>query len=208
MIVVSNKKPSQFSGDLLVYFVRQPEKKSAPACGDGLIQERIDKAWKIGDCTGKKEECLLVYPEQVIDGVQAKRLLVVGLGKDELDRELFRRAGGVVAGKALSVKAERVFVVVPEELDFPVSDMAECLSEGIILGSYRFKKYQKKDKDEKDVKLKRVSLFASKGNSAAVRKVVKLAIAAAQLIGRHCIDVGISANGHKTRGFYNPMFCF
>lgn len=180
MIVVSNKKPSQFSGDLLVYFVRYPEKKSAPLCSDALLQERINKAWKFGDCTGKKEECLLVYPEQVIDGVQAKRLLVVGLGKDELNRELFRRAGGVVAGKALSVKAERVFVVLPEELDFSVSDMAECLSEGVILGSYRFKKYQKEDKDEKDIKLKRVSLFAGKENYPVVRKAVKLGMAAAQ----------------------------
>ncbi len=180
MIFVSNKKPSQFSGDMLVYFVRQAVKKSAPVCSDGLIQERIDKAWKLGDCTGKKEECLLVYPEQVIDGVQAKRLLIIGLGKDDLDRELFRRAGGVVAGKALAVKAERVLVVLPEELDFPASDMAECLSEGVVLGSYRFKKYQKKDEEDKDVTLKRVSLFAAHSAGPRLRKAVKLGTIAAE----------------------------
>ena len=180
MIFVSNRKPSQFRGDMLVYFVRQATKKSAPVCSDPLIQERIDKAWKIGDCSGKKEECLLVYPEKVIDGVQAKRLLIVGLGKDDFDRELFRRAGGVVADKALSVKAEKVFVVLPEELDFPVTEIAECLSEGVLLGSYQFKKYQKQDDDDKDVSLKRVSLFTAHSARAGLRNAVGLGVAAGQ----------------------------
>jgi leucyl aminopeptidase len=180
MIVVSNKKPSQFAGDLLVYFVRQSEKKRPPVCSDKLVQERIDQAFELGDCQGKKEECLLIYPERVFDGVQAARLLVVGLGKDGLTREMFRRAGGVVSQKALGLKAEKLFLVVPEELAFPVGDMVECLSEGLILGSYQFNKYKKKEEEEKRPAIKRISLYVQDGSLVAARKGVKRGFAAGQ----------------------------
>ena len=175
MLFLSNKKPSQFAGDLLVYFVREAVKKSAPVCSDTLIQERVDQAFQIGDCLGKKEECVLIYPERVFDGVQAKRLLIVGLGKEELDRETFRRAGGLVAGKALSLKAEKIFIVLPEELDFPVEEMAECMSEGLVLGSYQFKKYKKDDEEES--KINRISLYAAQAPATALRKALKLGFA-------------------------------
>lgn len=179
MIVVSNKKPSEFAGDLLVYFVRQSDKKRPPVCSDKLVQERIDHAFELGDCLGKKEECLLIYPERVFDGVRAKRLLIVGLGKDELNRELFRRAGGVVAQKTLALKAEKVFLVVPEELPFPVVEMAECLTEGLILGSYQFKKYKKEDEEEKRPEIKKISLFVNDASQVHARKGVKRGLVAA-----------------------------
>jgi leucyl aminopeptidase len=179
MIVVSNKKPSEFAGDLLVYFVRQSDKKRPPVCSDKLVQERIDHAFELGDCLGKKEECLLIYPERVFDGVRAKRLLIVGLGKDELNRELFRRAGGVVAQKTLALKAEKVFLVVPEELPFPVVEMAECLTEGLILGSYQFKKYKKEDEEEKSPEIKKISLFVNDASQVHARKGVKRGLVAA-----------------------------
>jgi leucyl aminopeptidase len=179
MIVVSNKKPSEFAGDLLVYFVRQSDKKRPPVCSDKLVQERIDHAFELGDCLGKKEECLLIYPERVFDGVRAKRLLIVGLGKDELNRELFRRAGGVIAQKTLALKAEKVFLVVPEELPFPVVEMAECLTEGLILGSYQFKKYKKEDEEEKSPEIKKISLFVNDASQVHARKGVKRGLVAA-----------------------------
>ncbi|MBI5559191.1 MAG: leucyl aminopeptidase [Deltaproteobacteria bacterium] len=180
MIEVSSKKPSQFTGDLLVYFVRQSEKKHAPVCSDKLVQERINQVFELGDCLGKKDECLLIYPERVVDGVRAKRLLVVGLGKDDLSREVFRRAGGVVAQKGLSLMAAKLFLVVPAELDFPVVEMVECLCEGLILGSYQFKKYKKEDEEEKSAKMGRISLYIPEKSLAAARKAVKLGSAAGQ----------------------------
>lgn len=178
MIFLSNKKPSQFTGDLLVYFIREPLKKGAPQCSDALVQQRIDRAYQAGDCSGKKDECLIVYPERIFDGVQAQRLLIVGLGKDKLERETFRRAGGIVTGKAISLKAERVFLVVPEEIDFPVPDMVECLSEGLVLGSYQFNKYKKNDEDKS--RLKKISLYVSKDSSLTVRKSMKHGSSAGQ----------------------------
>lgn len=178
MIVATGKKPSQFSDDLLVYFVRQPEKKRPPVCSDSLVQERINQAFETGDCSGKKEECVLFYPQRVFDGVRAKRLLVVGLGKDELNRELFRRAGGVVAQKALALKAENLLLVVPEELPFAVEEMAECLSEGLLLGGYQFKKYKKEEADEKTPGINRIRMHADTESLVALRKGIKLGMVA------------------------------
>ncbi|MFH1215235.1 MAG: leucyl aminopeptidase [Pseudomonadota bacterium] len=180
MIGATGKKPSQFGDDLLVYFVRQSEKKRPPVCIDALIQEKINQAYDAGDCMGKKEECLLFYPQRVFDGVRAKRVLIVGLGKDELNRELFRRTGGVVAQKALALKAEKLLLVVPEELPFAVEEMAECLSEGLILGSYQFKKYKKEDEEEKSAEIKRVWLYADSVSLASVRKGIKQGMVAGQ----------------------------
>lgn len=173
MIGATNKKPSQFADDLLVYFVRQPEKKRPPVCSDALVQERINQAFEAGDCLGKKEECLLIYPQRVFDGIRAKRLLIVGLGKDELTRELFRRAGGVVAQKAVTLKAEKLLLVVPAELPFAVEEMAECFSEGLILGSYQFKKYKKEDEEEKSSEIKKVGLYVDSASLGAVRKAIR-----------------------------------
>ncbi len=175
MIFLTNKKPGRFKGDMIVYFVRQPSKKGAPQCSDTLVQERVNKAYQVGDCSGKKEECVLLYPERVFDGVQAKRLLIAGLGKDDMDRELFRRAGGMVAGKALSLKCERICLMAPTELNFPVEEMVECLAEGLILGSYQFKKYKKEDDDEKR-EIKRISINIGNLTSLSTRKALMLGV--------------------------------
>ena len=177
MISVTNIKPGDFNGDLIVYFVRQRD-KSAPVCSDDLIQARIDRAFKVGAFKGKTEETLLVYPEKKYDGVQAGRLLIVGLGKDELDRELFRKAGGTVSLKSLETRAEKIYVVLPEDLDFAAVDMAQCLSEGMILGAYQFNKYKTNGDDEPKAEIKNIKLYAATQGSK-VRIGVKLGTTAA-----------------------------
>jgi leucyl aminopeptidase len=178
MISVTNIKPGDFKGDLIVYFVRQRE-KGAPDCSDALIQKRVNRAYSVGAFKGKMEETLLVYPEKKYDGLQAGRLLVVGLGKDDLDRELFRKAGGVVSQKALKSRAEKIYVVFPQELKFPDFDMAECLSEGLILGSYQFTKYKKSDNDEPTPEIKNIKLHSAT-EVGAVRRGLKRGATAAQ----------------------------
>ena len=178
MISVTNIKPGGFKGDLIAYFVRQRE-KGAPVCSEDLIQQRIDRAYGVGAFKGKMEETLLVYPEKKYDGLQAGRLLIVGLGKDDLDRELFRIAGGVVSQKALESKAQRIYVVLPQELDFSDVYMAECLCEGLILGSYQFNKYKTSDDDEPTSEIKNIKLHATTQGSS-VRRGVKRGATAAQ----------------------------
>lgn len=178
MISVTKIKPCDFKGDLIVYFVRQRQ-KGVPVCADDLIQKRIDRAYNVGNFKGKLEETLLVYPEKKYDGLQAGLLLVVGLGKEDLARDLFRKAGGIAAQKALENKAEKIYVVLPQDLDFQYVDMAECLSEGLILGGYKFDKYKNNDEDGPVTQIKNIRIYAS-SQVAAARKGVAYGSAAAE----------------------------
>ena len=178
MISVTKIKPGDFKGDLIVYFVRQRQ-KGVPVCADDLIQKRIERAYSVGNFKGKQEETLLIYPEKKYDGLQAGLLLVIGLGKDDLERELFRKAGGIAAQKALENKAEKIYVVLPQDLDFQYVDMAECLCEGLILGGYKFDKYKNNDEDGPVTQIKNIRIYASRQVSL-VRKGVAYGSAAAE----------------------------
>ena len=145
-IKVSKTSSQKFSCDMLMYFVRQHAKK-APACSNSQVQEEIDLAFTAGDFIGKGEQSLLFYPRLGKD-CAAKRVLVLGLGKDELNGEMFRTGGGRIAKVVQGTKAGKIIIVLPEELDFSVIEMSQCLTEGLVLGNYQFNKYKHVDQNE------------------------------------------------------------
>ena len=153
MISVTSIKPEKFRGDLLVYYAIQ-RKEKIPLCED-RAQKLIKPAWKSGDFLGKTGETLLLYTGHLelsqSGGIASKRILVVGLGekKESADDmcEQLRIAGGTIAGKARTCKAKEVMVVLPEMKEGTTADVAEAMSEGLILGNYSFDKYKKPDED-------------------------------------------------------------
>ncbi len=163
----------KYKGDLVACFVHRQEKK-APACDNGYIQDTINRAFKAGDFSGKEGETLLFYPAGK-GKLPAKRILVIGLGKAEegktmngaapadVWRDNYRRAGGRVSETAQKTRAEKILVLVPDSFILDKGDTVECLTEGLILGAYQFKKYKKPD-DEDDMQgeLKEIRLFTEK----------------------------------------------
>ena len=178
MLQLSKVGPKTYAGDLLVYLVRQPGKGS-PRCGAGPVDEIVRRVHALGDFSGKEGEPLLFYPEKAKSGTSpAKRVLVVGLGKDELNRELFRKAGGTIASLAMKSKARELLLVVPE-LAVDLAEMVEGLSEGLVLGAYRFKKYKtQKEPDAPGEMLTQASFHGVDGKGIA--KALKLGEIAAQ----------------------------
>jgi leucyl aminopeptidase len=165
MIKLTQKKPESFSGDLVAYFVRQPE-QGDPVCANSGVQKMIRRATATGDFSGKEGQTILYYPESSYH-IDAQRLLLVGLGNKELSRETFRKGGGSVATAVLKTKARKILVVLPDQLDFRVSEMAECLSEGLVLGGYQFLKYKTvQKKDEEPGRLDEILLYSTKPSSA------------------------------------------
>lgn len=176
-IKVGKTSPRQFKGDMLVYFVRQHAEQS-PVCSDSQVQESIDLAFAAGDFTGKVEQPLLFYPPMGKD-FTVGRILVLGLGKDELNGETFRSGGGRIAKIVHGTKAGKIMVVLPEELDFPIIEMSQCLTEGLVLGNYKFNKYQHTDKDEDPANVIREVVLAAAGDRHA-RKGMELGRRAAE----------------------------
>jgi len=168
MIKLTKKKPENYPGDLIAFFVREQENR-APVCTNDDVQKVVARAFHTGDFTGKDGQILLYYPETSTH-VSAKRVMIVGLGKEDLSREGFRKAGGIVSTSALKTKAKKLLVVLPEKLDFNVTEMSECLTEGLLLGAYQFRKYKKTVNKDNEVpgKIEEISFYALE--ASAVRK--------------------------------------
>ena len=184
MIKVSKKAPGEFSGDVLVYFVFETDKKTA-SCSNSAVRSYLKTAWKRGDFTGKKGQTLLMYPEGSAKAPSADRVLVVGLGKhekeDNLCREQIRVAAGTAVAGASALKAKVLMAVLPEKTGCTPADVAESMSEGLILGNYRFDKYKTAEKDEDRAgRIERFLLQPGDLDHAAVRRGMNLGTRAAQ----------------------------
>ncbi|MFA7383535.1 MAG: leucyl aminopeptidase [Desulfurivibrionaceae bacterium] len=178
MLQFSEVGPRTYAGDLLVYLVRQPGKGS-PCCASGRVDELIRRVHALGDFSGKEGEHLLFYPEKgEADLPIAKRLLVVGLGKEGLSREAFRKAGGSIASLAMKSKAKELLLVLPN-LACDMAEMVEGLSEGLVLGAYRFRRYKsRKGQEASGEILQQVTLYAADSKEGG--KALKLGEIAAQ----------------------------
>lgn len=177
-LIVTEKKAEQFSGDLLVFCVEQDKKNKLLKCDNPMVRSWLEQQGSLAEFSAKEDEYLLLYPQAALkeaDGPAfflARRLLLVGLGEvdekkgDEL-RERCRQAGGIVAQQAAKVKAVKVMVCLPEILGLRTKAVAECFSEGVLLGDYRFLKYKKKDpKDETYQGLVEIRLGVSSATDA------------------------------------------
>jgi leucyl aminopeptidase len=195
MLQFSKVGPAAYGGDLLVYLVRQPDKGS-PGCDGGAVDAVLRRVHLLGDFSGKEGEHLLFYPEKRGSGIPgAKRVLVVGLGKEELHIEIFRKAGGTIASQAMKSKARELLLVLPD-LACDMAEMVEGLSEGLVLGAYRFKKYKtKNDSDLPGELFRQASLYVA--DSKGLGKALKLGETGAQA-ACHARDMANEPASHWT----------
>jgi leucyl aminopeptidase len=172
-IKYTGRKVEKYTGDMVVYLVHQKDDKM-PSCPNKYIQKKIGLAFQAGDFTGKEGETFLFYPSGKKQ-LAAKRVLVVGLGKAEeskqsngargkdIWRENYRKGGGSISSRALKTKAEKICVVIPDSFIMDPQETAECLTEGLLLGAYQFKKYQKNiEEDDNQHKITEILLYTDK----------------------------------------------
>lgn len=155
MIRWTARDPEKTLVDLLVCFAAQVEGKM-PLGQGGQVAAMVRQAWQAGDFSGKEEETLFWYPSHPAKGkgavIQARRVLVVGCGKMEQDptrqREQLRLAAGTAAAKARKVKAGSVLAVLAAFTALSPDEVAECVTEGLLLGNYFFARYKKSKEGE------------------------------------------------------------
>ena len=119
----------------------------ATGAADGALDGAISDLIGSGDFTGKRNQVAVLYPRA---GISAKRLVLVGLGKqEEFDLERVRQASASAARKASELKAEHLATIIhgggAGGLD--ITDAAQAVAEGASLGTYRYTAY-KTDDDE------------------------------------------------------------
>ena len=190
MITVTEKPAAQYTGDMLVYFVKQNKKKT-PVCPDREIQKTLTRAYNAGDFKAKKGQTLLFYPEtsgrkSAGKNNAVKRVLIVGLGGKEINEETIRSVAGTVAGKGLHTKSSDIMLVVPELSGLSPRKIAESLTVGLLLGSYQFKKYKQANGDDENNDEEKATPFEkvrfSTEHAKTVRQGVRDATAIAEAV--------------------------
>jgi leucyl aminopeptidase len=132
---------------------------------DGLIGEALD----CGDFKGAKNDTLLLYTQSKIP---ARRVLIVGLGKQEdFDLEAARQAAGTAAHtlQGLGVKQASSILHGSGAGNLPVEAVAQAMAEASLLACYRFDHYRSGKKKSKELK-KLTLLESDKSKIAAARR--------------------------------------
>jgi leucyl aminopeptidase len=117
----------------------------------GLISASLDS----GDFTGKKNELLLLYLGKGLRGFAARRVLVVGLGKQgDFNLEAARQAAGAAAKRLQELGVEEAATALhgggAGGLD--PAEAAQALAEASILACYRFDHYRSGEQGRKRLK--------------------------------------------------------
>jgi leucyl aminopeptidase len=133
-----------------------------------------------GDMTGKKDEAITLYP--VKGEAIAKRVILIGLGKREkVTIETVRRSAARMAKKVQDFKAKSVAIYLPSVEGKTDADVAGAITEGVLLGLYKFDKFFKKDPTK--TKLESVTILTDDGEfPTSTVAEVKKAIAEMEII--------------------------
>ena len=133
------------------------EPGGATGAADAALNGQIRNLISDGDFIGKFKQIAVLYPQ---DGISAKRLLIVGLGKrEEFTLDRVRQVSAVSAQRARSLGAGQLATVVHGggTGGMDVAAAAQAVVEGAILGAYRFTPY-KSGEDEDTNELEQLTL--------------------------------------------------
>jgi leucyl aminopeptidase len=139
--------------DLIVVnlFEGLSEPGGATGAVDRPLGGQIRELLALGDVKGKLNETTLLYPAK---GFPARRVLIVGLGKqEEFDLDKVRQVSATAARKARSLGVTQYATIVhgAGAAGLDPSQAAQALAEGTVLSQYRFTQHRT-EKDELDEK--------------------------------------------------------
>lgn len=132
--------PVELEADLLLLpFTEAPSEPVVDALSETL-GAAIGRA--MSDFTATEGATRVVYPEHTV----APRLAFVGLGPvGDLDAETLRVAGAAGGDVGLEHEAETVACLLPVEDAISDSRVAQGLVEGLVLGTYQYRRYKTAD---------------------------------------------------------------
>ena len=146
----------------------------------GRVVERVDKAlggmiarlMKHGDVKLKPGSVHLIYPE---GRIAAERLVLAGLGKrSDFTLNRLRQAAGKAAPYLRDVGATDV-TISSEGINLEAKETAQALTEGSMLGLYRFLRYKTGGEDDHNREIKTLTILTENASLVtAMQKGVKI----------------------------------
>ncbi len=134
----------------------------------------LKKIISSGDFRGKPNQSFLFYPE---GGLKTKRILLIGLGKEDaftLDRLRGAAATAARAVRELSLDSFTLPLAFAGAKRFSNEENTRALIEGVLLGLYEFRMFKSRqnEDDKKDIRVCNILIKNSK-DSKKVRAEVK-----------------------------------
>jgi leucyl aminopeptidase len=137
----------------------------------------IERVIRLGDFKGKDGTIAVIYSS---DGIEAKRVLLVGLGeRKKATLDTVRKAAANAAKKAVEIKAETLSLVLHRAFDgrFDAQHglrhlpaMGRAMAEGTYFGSYRYDEFIT---EEKNGRLSSLGVEVIDSDSAKIKKLGK-----------------------------------
>ncbi len=123
------------------------EPGGATAAADRALGGQLHELLALGDFKGKLNDTALLYPSH---GFPARRVLIVGLGKqEEFDLDKVRQVSATAGRKARSLGIRNYATIVHGggAAGLDASEAAQALSEGTHLSQYRFTQHRTVEED-------------------------------------------------------------
>lgn len=153
-LTLTTKPLEKLATDVLITFL--PEDRIVPAEKkvDALLGGTLAKLRKGRDFTGEEKKTRLVFA-----GGRIPRVLLVGLGNAKgLSLEKFRGAASTAAGELARLPVTKATVLLPAPPRFTAQELAQALTESLLLASYKFVPY-KTDEKSRETKLEEIEFF-------------------------------------------------
>ncbi|MCF8024848.1 MAG: leucyl aminopeptidase [Desulfobacteraceae bacterium] len=166
LIEIRTDHPAVVKTDILVVAVFEDE----AAYTDPQIQELADRARDWPEFSGKSGDELMFYD---IQGVKAKRVVVLGIGRaEDADRETVRKACGKAVNRAVAADLASLLICIPEPGGKASGRKAaaEAMMEGAVLANYRFDLYKK---EKKHKPINKIEFYAEAGFENQARRIAK-----------------------------------
>ncbi|MDD5251211.1 MAG: leucyl aminopeptidase [Patescibacteria group bacterium] len=143
-IIVTLDQPETMRADLIVVPLSSEAKRLPVAAAplDKSLNGQLTKLIAEEKLTGKAGEYALLKSN---GRVAAEKIMLLGAGARKLDAKAARKFAALAVQKARVVHAKSLALLIPDADAKEMAAVAEALTEGAILGDYRFLKYRSEE---------------------------------------------------------------
>ncbi|MGN6379651.1 MAG: leucyl aminopeptidase [Gaiellales bacterium] len=157
------------AADALIVALQPGQKLAPPDRLDKALGGRIGRLIADGEVRGVRGEVTTLHVDD--GGIRARRLILVGLGKDA-GRDEARAAVGAGAAAAVRARARSLAVAV-SSLPLDAAEATRCAVDGVVLGTYRFDRFKTSKEEARPPGLRSLAVLG--GDRAAARRTVLVA---------------------------------
>jgi leucyl aminopeptidase len=126
------------------------------------MRDSILTALKRKRCEGKEGEVCLIHPD---NRTGPDAVLIAGVGESPFAAKAARRYAAGAVRAAAAEHRKKVVLLMPQVDEGEESGVARAVTEGALLGGYRFMKYKSGEERERQTDVSSVTIVISEGSS-------------------------------------------